>query len=48
MTTEEVAEKVVEFCRKQAWKEALDTLYAVSMRYAARRSGLSKTWRSTA
>ena len=28
MTTEEVAEKVVELCRKQAWKEALDTLYA--------------------
>jgi len=28
MTTEEVAEKVVELCRKQAWKEALNTLYA--------------------
>ncbi len=28
MTTEEVAKKVVELCRKQAWKEAIDTLYA--------------------
>ena len=28
MSTEEVAEKVVELCRKQAWHEALDTLYA--------------------
>ena len=28
MSTEEVAQKVVELCRKQAWKEALDTLYA--------------------
>lgn len=28
MTTQEVAEKVVELTRKQAWKEALDTLYA--------------------
>ncbi len=27
MTTEEVAKKVVEFVRKQAWYEALDTLY---------------------
>ena len=27
MNTEEVAGKVVELCRKQAWKEALDTLY---------------------
>jgi len=27
MSTEEVAEKVVELCRKQAWHEALDTLY---------------------
>lgn len=28
MTTEEVAKRVVELCRKQAWKEAVDTLYA--------------------
>jgi SnoaL-like domain len=28
MTTEEVAKKVVELVRKQAWYEALDTLYA--------------------
>ena len=28
MNTEEVAQKVVELCRKQAWKEAIDTLYA--------------------
>ena len=28
MNTEQVAQKVVELCRKQAWKEALDTLYA--------------------
>lgn len=28
MTTEEVAKKVVELCRKQAWHEAVDTLYA--------------------
>ncbi len=28
MDTEQVAQKVVELCRKQAWKEALDTLYA--------------------
>ena len=28
MSTEEVAQKVVELCRKQAWREALDTLYA--------------------
>jgi hypothetical protein len=27
MNTEEVAQKVVEFVRKQAWYEALDTLY---------------------
>ena len=27
MTTEEVAKKVVEFVRKQAWYEALDALY---------------------
>jgi len=27
MTTEEVAKKVVELVRKQAWHEALDTLY---------------------
>lgn len=28
MTTEEVAKKVVELCRSQAWREAVDTLYA--------------------
>ncbi len=28
MDTEQVAQKVMELCRKQAWKEALDTLYA--------------------
>lgn len=28
MDTEQVAQKVVELCRKQSWKEALDTLYA--------------------
>ena len=28
MSTEEVAKKVVELCRKQAWNEAVDTLYA--------------------
>ena len=28
MNTEEVANKVVELCRKQAWVEAIDTLYS--------------------
>lgn len=28
MNTEQVAQKVVELCRKQAWHEAIDTLYA--------------------
>ncbi len=28
MNTQEVAQKVVELCRKQAWKEAVDTLYS--------------------
>jgi limonene-1,2-epoxide hydrolase len=28
MTTQEVANKVVELTRKQAWREALDTLYS--------------------
>jgi len=28
MNTEQVAQKVVELTRKQAWHEALDTLYA--------------------
>ncbi len=28
MNTEEVAQKVVELCRKQDWNEAVDTLYA--------------------
>ena len=27
MTTEQVAQRVVELCRKQAWKEALEALY---------------------
>ncbi len=28
MNTEQIAQKVVELCRKQAWKEAIETLYA--------------------
>jgi ketosteroid isomerase-like protein len=28
MNTEQVAQKVVELCRKQAWREAIDALYA--------------------
>ncbi|HEV2097279.1 MAG TPA: nuclear transport factor 2 family protein [Chthoniobacterales bacterium] len=28
MNTEQVAQKVVELCRKQAWREAIDSLYA--------------------
>ncbi len=28
MSTEEVAKKVVELTRQQAWKEALESLYA--------------------
>jgi hypothetical protein len=28
MNTEQVAQKVVELCRKQAWEEAVNTLYA--------------------
>lgn len=28
MNTEQVAQKVVELCRKRAWREAIDTLYA--------------------
>src|SRR5436305_8951029 len=28
MTTKQDAQQVVELCRKQAWKEAIDTLYA--------------------
>jgi len=42
MTTEEVAEKVVELCRKQAWKEAIDSLYSkdiVSVEARAMESG---------
>jgi hypothetical protein len=31
MKTEEVAKKVVELTRKQAWKEAIDTLYDKSI-----------------
>lgn len=28
MNTEQIAQKVVELCRKNAWREAIDTLYA--------------------
>ena len=28
MNTQEVADKVVELCRKQAWREAVESLYA--------------------
>jgi len=28
MTTEEIGKKVVELTRKQAWREAVDTLYS--------------------
>lgn len=28
MNTEEIAQQVVDLCRKQAWKEAVETLYA--------------------
>ncbi len=42
MNTQEVANKVVELTRKQAWKEALDTLYSkdiVSVEARAMESG---------
>ncbi len=46
MNTEEVARKVVELCRKQAWKEAIDTLYAddiVSVEARAMNGGSPET-----
>jgi hypothetical protein len=46
MTTEEVANKVVELTRKQAWHEALNTLYAddiVSVEASGLSGGSSET-----
>ena len=46
MTTEEVAKKVVELTRKQAWKEALESLYAkdiVSVEARPNESGSPET-----
>jgi hypothetical protein len=46
MNTEEVAQKVVELCRQQAWKEAIDTLYAddiVSVEARAMEGGSPET-----
>jgi SnoaL-like domain len=46
MNTEEVAKKVVELCRKQAWHEALDELYAqdiVSVEARAMENGSFET-----
>lgn len=46
MSTEQVAKKVVELCRKQAWKEAVDTLYAdeiVSVEARGREGGSPET-----
>ena len=46
MNTEEVAKKVVELTRKQAWKEAIDTLYSkdiVSVEARAMESGSSES-----
>ncbi len=46
MNTEEVAKKVVELTRKQAWREAVDTLYAndiVSVEARSDESGSSET-----
>ena len=46
MNTEEVAKKVVELTRKQAWKEALESLYAkdiVSVESRANESGSFET-----
>jgi hypothetical protein len=46
MTTEEVAKKVVELTRKQAWKDALESLYAkdiVSVEAWPNESGSTET-----
>src|SRR5207237_110142 len=46
MNTEEVAKKVVELTRKQAWYEALDTLYddnVVSVEASGMRGGTPET-----
>lgn len=46
MNTQEVANKVVELTRKQAWKEALDSLYSkdiVSVEARAMESGSPET-----
>ena len=46
MSTEEVAKKVVELTRKQAWKEALESLYGkdiVSVESRANESGSPET-----
>jgi len=46
MNTEEVAKKVVELTRKQAWKEAIDTLYSkdiVSVEARAMEGGSPET-----
>ena len=46
MNTEQVAQKVVELTRKQAWKEALESLYAkdiVSVESRANESGSFET-----
>lgn len=46
MNTEQVANKVVELCRKQAWREAIDTLYSpdiVSMEARAMDGGSPET-----
>jgi hypothetical protein len=46
MTTEEVAKRVVELTRKQAWKEALESLYAkdiVSVEARSNESGSPET-----
>jgi hypothetical protein len=46
MNTEQVAQKVVELTRKQAWKEALESLYAkdiVSIESRANESGSFET-----
>jgi hypothetical protein len=46
MNTQELANKVIELTRKQAWKEALESLYAkdiVSVEARANESGLFET-----
>jgi hypothetical protein len=51
MSTEEVARKVVELTRKQAWREATDTLYAddiVSVEAHSMGEGLRRRTASTA